>query len=393
MDRNASLSVQGLLQKFQSRDRISLAAGKTGLRNRVDWIYLAEDIENVPLLKKNELVITTGLFTRTGVSLQSFLEALIAQNQAGLILNVGKYLMESDVTEEICELCEEKQFPLYLMPWEIYLTDVMQHLCGALLEHTQQQHQFSEALQTLLTFPTESESYTDILEQNDFSVHGMYQVLAISGSYSAEPVQQLLQQTAERVHAIVYGEIHLLIFCDAATESVAKLCKQLQSCTELQSSIFGVSSRKQHIRNLRSLYEQAKDAIFAAKMNAEKIAWYDRIGILALIFSVSNPTLLQEFAAQRLHALEAYDAGHAACLVETLFHYLKTGGSLTATAERLFAHRNTVGYRMNKIRELLQDALDDPEKQYEYLTAIYIRKYFQLQQEDASPKDSQKGTR
>ncbi len=59
---------------------------------------------------------------------------------------------------------------------------------------------------------------------------------------------------------------------------------------------------------------------------------------------------------RRLHRALApiieYDARTASDLTVTLRTYVESGGSVAATAERLFLHRNSVGYRLQRIQEL-----------------------------------------
>lgn len=59
---------------------------------------------------------------------------------------------------------------------------------------------------------------------------------------------------------------------------------------------------------------------------------------------------------RRLHQVLAplleYDARTGSDLTRTLHVYVESGGSIAATAERLFLHRNSVGYRLQRIQEL-----------------------------------------
>lgn len=63
------------------------------------------------------------------MTLYEFISKMIECGAAGMILNVGKYFSQADITPEITDLCDKNKFPLYIMPWEVYLTDVMQTLC------------------------------------------------------------------------------------------------------------------------------------------------------------------------------------------------------------------------------------------------------------------------
>lgn len=53
-----------------------------------------------------------------------------------------------------------------------------------------------------------------------------------------------------------------------------------------------------------------------------------------------------------LEPLLAYDARTGSDLTTTLKTYVESGGNLAATADRLFLHRNSVAYRLQRIQDL-----------------------------------------
>ena len=62
-------------------------------------------------------------------------------------------------------------------------------------------------------------------------------------------------------------------------------------------------------------------------------------------------------AAERIHAdtiakLERYDSQYRTSLVETLGTWLACDASVSVTAARMFAHRHTIRYRLDRVREL-----------------------------------------
>ena len=56
---------------------------------------------------------------------------------------------------------------------------------------------------------------------------------------------------------------------------------------------------------------------------------------------------------------------------ETLFRYLLADCSLKTVSEAMFTHENTVYYRMNKIRQILNNTLATPSSRQPYLMAYY----------------------
>ncbi len=75
--------------------------------------------------------------------------------------------------------------------------------------------------------------------------------------------------------------------------------------------------------------------------------------------------VLAELRGARLRALESLGERTRARLERTLLSWLQEQGNRAATARALGVHEQTVRYRMNQLRELLGDALDDPDARFE----------------------------
>lgn len=65
-----------------------------------------------------------------------------------------------------------------------------------------------------------------------------------------------------------------------------------------------------------------------------------------------DPAELERFYAETIAPLAAYDAQYETTLVLTLATYLDADGSVAGTAQRLFTHRHTIRYRLERVREL-----------------------------------------
>src|SRR6202012_4330964 len=70
---------------------------------------------------------------------------------------------------------------------------------------------------------------------------------------------------------------------------------------------------------------------------------------------------LEKFVQQWLGGLTGYDAARGTQLVLTLAEYLDHDGSVDATAAVLAVHRNTVRYRLRRVRELSGHDLGLPD--------------------------------
>ena len=73
-----------------------------------------------------------------------------------------------------------------------------------------------------------------------------------------------------------------------------------------------------------------------------------------------------------LRALLENDQKHGLNLVETVRTYLRCGGSLERTASKLFLHRNSVRYRIERARGFLGASLADPGQWLQLEMALAI---------------------
>ncbi len=81
---------------------------------------------------------------------------------------------------------------------------------------------------------------------------------------------------------------------------------------------------------------------------------FDQTGAYRLLLSAmsENPSELQRFYAETVEPLVAYDEQYETDLVRTLETFLEADGNVAGTAQRLFTHRHTIYYRLERVREL-----------------------------------------
>jgi sugar diacid utilization regulator len=81
---------------------------------------------------------------------------------------------------------------------------------------------------------------------------------------------------------------------------------------------------------------------------------FEQTGAYRLLLSAmtENPAELQRFFAETVEPLLAYDEQYETELVRTLATFLEADGNVAGTAQRLFTHRHTIYYRLERVREL-----------------------------------------
>ena len=106
---------------------LKLVGGKGGLSNPVEWVHIVGNMETAGFLKGGEIVFTTGIGMEEETSLLMLTEKVYSNNASGLIVNIGPYIEE--VPDEVIQFANEKDFPVFTVPWEIYLADMMRIFC------------------------------------------------------------------------------------------------------------------------------------------------------------------------------------------------------------------------------------------------------------------------
>ena len=86
---------------------------------------------------------------------------------------------------------------------------------------------------------------------------------------------------------------------------------------------------------------------------------------LAELIVRAEPLATDDLARRRLAPLDDLRPLVRARLTETLLSWLRHQGQRAPIAEELFVHQQTVGYRVNQLRQIFGDDLDDPEARFE----------------------------
>lgn len=87
--------------------------------------------------------------------------------------------------------------------------------------------------------------------------------------------------------------------------------------------------------------------------------------------AAADPAAL-DACRQLLIGLRRADAERGSDLEKTLRTYYECGASVSATAEALFLHRNSVRYRLDRVRALVGGELEHPRTSAAFIVAFAI---------------------
>src|SRR5918998_1223920 len=91
-----------------------------------------------------------------------------------------------------------------------------------------------------------------------------------------------------------------------------------------------------------------------AEAGGHELLAFEETGSYRLLLSAmsEDPAELERFYSETIAPLADYDDQYETALLLTLEAYLDFDGSVAGTAQRLFTHRHTIRYRLERVREL-----------------------------------------
>ena len=140
-------------------------------------------------------------------------------------------------------------------------------------------------------------------------------------------------------------------------------------------SVFvGVGTVATHLRDLAKAYKEAQIAIEVGKVfDTERyIVNYENLGIGRLIYQL--PTTLCEMFLQEVFTKNPIDALDQETLF-TIYKFFENNLNVSETARKLFVHRNTLVYRLEKIKKLTGLDLREFDDAITFKVALMVKKY------------------
>ena len=192
------------------------------------------------------------------------------------------------------------------------------------------------------------------------------------------PGEGLSQVQAERVAGQLRPVLHHALYTRHHQQLVALLSRdpdvgfsaqaeaKLREVAALNGLTVGVSNIFTSIVETRKAYEQARAAIRYGEMAAHAVEdgglyRYCNYASMHMLEITGRRTDLLALCHPALLSLLKYDEEHNSELMETLFCYLQVAGSTARAAELLILHKNTMLYRLGRIRKLLDIDLTSGE--------------------------------
>lgn len=379
-----------IYEETKEQFKLRIVAGKAGMDTVVSWVHMLEDETIVSRFHGEELAITTGMKAGQTNWLMNLVQEMASEECAGIIINTGMYL--SEIPKEVITWCEVNRFPLLEMPWEISITNLIQDFCMRIIDQKQYEKKYSNAFREIILGHGFDTEYRELLAQR-YDIEGTFEVFCLH-------VKKSIEEELNFNHAVLklenlfglwkgnkkinisYGLIRMedtlvLVLNNMQDKYLIELPELiLQSFgyfTSKRKFYLGIGPRIPRIENLWASYKRARTAMKMAMGTSKEIVRFEDMGFYKILFSIDDSEILYHYAEEILGPLEVYDRVHNTTYVDTLRSYIKNDRSLLRVAEETYTHRNTVNYRIQNIKRILGNELNNHDSLFPYQVAFYIR--------------------
>lgn len=405
---------------------IRLKAGEKGLYRQIRWIYFADCLQCIQSEYRIEdyihggefVVLTNRSLTDDNQKLLTLVEQMAGYHIVALGINEGQ------ISGELLSYCEEIGLPLFELSEKYPLIDLSQIICQKLVMEENNKNAVEQLFTSILD--AEHLNQESVFAQArflDVDLSGSFRVIEFGydkkeagrkkRSRSAEkengkeaktkraPKGEEKEDTlsiGQRIKRIVQNEfsayltkniliqqqtglILALVPADKISEKeLRQILSQIIREVRLECGrelIIGVGNSTNYLEDVRLSRNEAAEAIRVAELerNPEAIYFFKDQGLFTFISRVEDDKFLDEFVENHIGKLLRADEVNEGGLAETLETFLARNCSIKDTAEAMYLHRNTMNYRISKIKEILAVDFNDLETCLNLKLAFLIRNY------------------
>ena len=368
---------------------LDLKAGEMGLAHPIRWIYFADCLQCVqskyPLkdyIHGGEFVILTNpSMTDDSDRLIDLLERMLEYDIAALGINEGQ------ISDELICFCKENNLPLFELPEKYPLIDLSQIISRELVQEESNRNSYEQLFSAILSSENINKEYIFAqAEAINMDLNKAFYVVEFSIRYTdsgrnENNIKDIgLIDLGKNVKNVIYsvfsfldkvimlqqmGSILMLYPSDKSSEEELRRCllQVVQICEnkyDVKVDI-GVGNSADYIEDIKRSRREASVAMKLAGLSdgSDRVSFYKEQGVYMLLSKIPEVKYLDRFVEDHIGKLIRADELNDGKLCDTLEKYINHNCNIKETSVDMFIHRNTLNYRLNKIRDILGEDFDN----------------------------------
>lgn len=382
------LSILNILS-FPIFKNFSIISGHKSLNKTISRtaIFEWESLEDIKrTFQKGDFVITSLVTAKNDPSYTEECLKTLINLQVGCIAIKDIYIKE--IPEHLCVLSNFKHVPIVIFS-ETYYDDIIFAIKQELLMNDLSSSK-TNLISTLLNSGTSHEQVVNLAKEinpffydNIICCYSLFSSLLKKSNldhYYQQYLSKLAElhiDTKEYVLSIIKYKDGILIIFSYGDKSI-DINQQFTNFLSLlgcltNDSNNGISSAISGLDYLKDIIKESIYAAISSKIDDAALKHFNRIGIDQLLIPSAKEYGTRKFYENYYNVLSNYDKSNNMNLLDTLLLYIQCACDIDLTSRKLFQHKNTIRYRINKIKALLElENHNDAEFQLYLFTRLYL---------------------
>jgi sugar diacid utilization regulator len=396
-------------------EKMKIVAGAGGLDKVINWVHVIEIPNAVDYVKGGELLFMTGVVIGNDVSiLLKFVKEINLKKLSGLVINVGPYIKSTP--REVIKFADKVNFPIFELPFEVRLVDIIQNICKNIFMKRVQKDSINNFMKEIIfenvditdevlnkailygysinrsycALVVDIDNFNFYLERNN--IHDENAILNIK-SYIEAIIEDVMHRNKKKYFCVMQSDSFFLMVAlekgekvfNSKVEDNMKLIgtaikKGINDKLNLMTASVGIGGIYSSLKESRVEFSKGQRVLQILKCMGKNncVVVYRDLGVFRLFFEMNDYKEMRDMFNENLLKLKKYDEKNSSDLIKTLYVYLKSDRNIGKAAERLYIHRNTMKYRINRIEEILNCSLKDEETIFNIKLCIKIGMFLKL---------------
>lgn len=344
--------------ELETLSEAKIIAGESGQERLIEKVNVAECPLNWKRNRRGEFFLSALYANKENIEDQyETIKLLIDTGASGLCL-IDKYFVDLDPS--IKNLADENSFPIIIIPAYIYYSEIISSIMNAIIQK-KNFFMLEMMIDNLLSHSKNPQKVKGIVNQinNNFN-NTIMAVYCKLGKANLLHKYELIQNNFKdedswSIIKFKSGVLILLSFSNEVTNTEYVLNDMLKNIKFIAGNCYiGISNIYNSIENFGTCIEEALLTVeLSEKILKKEIAYHKDIGLYKIILPYKNEYAFKSFHREIIHPIIEYDKLYNSQLLETAIEYINNEGDFSKTANKLYIHENTVRYRINKIKEIL----------------------------------------
>ncbi len=386
-------------------EKMKLVSGEGGLDRTISWVHVSEIQEVVEWVEGGELLFITGVTIKDDKdALLKLVKSLNNKGLSGLVINVGPYIKKTP--QEVIKFADSLDFPIFELPFEVKLIEITHIICREIFSYKLQEESINSFLDEIMFgdkiideeilkkgigygYNPDKNYYSLLVSLDDFrefdtvnNIDKEESVIKLKNNVIKIIDKVMEKNNRKYIYLSKDDEIYLMIAINRNIttfnfiNNIAKQIKDELNIINLSVTI-GVGEKACNLNQFKKAALDAKSSMEISKklFGKNSIGDFKKLGVYKLLFSINNNDIMISLYNDVLGKLNNSDKNSYKELMTSLEVYIDENRNIGNAADRLFIHRNTMKYRINKIEQILKCDLKDDKTIFNIILCIKIGKF------------------